>query len=117
MRPPKGRSDPPMAVRFGSVLTAMATPFRDDYSLDLPGAQALARHLLDNGSDALVVTGSTGEAATLTHREKVDLYRAVVEAAEGRGKVIAGTGTYDTAESVELSREAEEAGVDGLLVV
>jgi len=106
-----------MAVRFGSVITAMATPFRDDYSLDLPGAQALARHLLDNGSDGLVVTGSTGEGATLAHREKVDLYRAVVEAAEGRGKVIAGTGTYDTAESIELSREAEDAGVDGLLVV
>ena len=106
-----------MAVRFGSVITAMATPFRDDYSLDLPGAQALARHLLDNGSDGLVVTGSTGEGATLAHREKVDLYRAVVEAAEGRGKVIAGTGTYDTAESIELSHEAEEGGVDGLLVV
>ncbi len=106
-----------MAVRFGSVITAMVTPFRDDYSLDLEGAQELARWLLDNGSDALVVTGSTGEAATLSHQEKVALYRAVVEAVEGRGRVIAGTGTYDTAETVELTREAEEAGVDAALVV
>ena len=104
-------------ARFGSVITAMVTPFNDDYSLDIDGAQALARHLLASGSDGLVVTGSTGEAPTLSHREKTDLYRAVVEAAEGRGKVIAGTGTYDTAETAELTREAEEAGVDGALVV
>jgi 4-hydroxy-tetrahydrodipicolinate synthase len=106
-----------MTGRFGSVLTAMATPFRDDFSLDLDAAQDLARHLLDNGSDGLVITGSTGESATLSHREKVDLYRAIVEAVEGRGKVIAGTGTYNTAESVELTKEAQEAGVDGILAV
>jgi 4-hydroxy-tetrahydrodipicolinate synthase len=106
-----------MAGRFGSVITAMVTPFHDDGGLDLDGAQSLARHLLDNGSDGLVVTGSTGEASTLSHHEKVDLYRAVVEAAEGRGKVLAGTGTYDTAETVELTRAAQEAGVDGALVV
>ncbi len=106
-----------MGGRFGSVITAMATPFGEDGSLDLDGAQKLARHLLDHGSDSLVVTGSTGEAPTLSHQEKVDLYRAVVEAGEGGGKVIAGTGTYDTAETVELSRQAKDAGVDALLVV
>jgi 4-hydroxy-tetrahydrodipicolinate synthase len=106
-----------MTGRFGSVITAMATPFREDFSLDLQAAQDLARHLLDNGSDGLVVTGSTGEAATLSHEEKVDLYRAIVEAVEGRGKVIAGTGTYDTAESVELTKEAQQAGVDAILAV
>ena len=106
-----------MTGRFGSVITAMVTPFRDDFSLDLDAAQNLARHLLENGSDGLVVTGSTGEAATLSHREKVALYRAVVEAAQGRGKVIAGTGTYNTAETVELTKEATEAGVDGILAV
>ncbi|HXF57910.1 MAG TPA: 4-hydroxy-tetrahydrodipicolinate synthase [Actinomycetota bacterium] len=106
-----------MAGRFGAVITAMVTPFRDDYSLDLDGAQALARRLLETGSDGLVVAGSTGEAPTLSHREKVDLFRAVVEAAEGRGKVICGTGTYDTAETVELTRAAEEAGADAVLVV
>lgn len=106
-----------MAGRFGSVITAMVTPFNDDDSLDISGAQELARWLLDNGSDGLVVTGSTGEAATLSHAEKVDLYRAVVEAAEGRGQVIAGTGTYNTAETIQLTIEAERSGCDAALVV
>jgi 4-hydroxy-tetrahydrodipicolinate synthase len=106
-----------MTGRFGSVLTAMVTPFHDDGGLDLDGAQALARHLLDTGSDGLVVTGSTGEAPTLSHREKADLYGAVVQAAGDRGTVICGTGTYDTAESVELTRVAERAGAHGVLVV
>ncbi len=106
-----------MTGRFGSVVTAMVTPFGDDFSLDLDGAQELARWLLDHGSDALVVAGSTGEAATLSHREKADLFRAVVEAAEGRGKVICGTGTYNTAETIELNHDAEKAGADAVLVV
>ncbi|CAN5139349.1 4-hydroxy-tetrahydrodipicolinate synthase [soil metagenome] len=106
-----------MPGRFGSVITAMVTPFRDDFSLDLDGAQELARHLLENGSDALVVAGSTGEAPTLSHREKADLFRAIVEAASGRGKVIAGTGTYGTADTIELTKVAGEAGCDGALVV
>jgi len=106
-----------MTGRFGSVLTAMVTPFHEDHSLDLDGAQQLAIHLLEHGSDALVVAGSTGEAPTLTHREKVELFTAVVEAARGRGKVVCGTGTYSTTETVELSRDAEEAGADGLLLV
>jgi 4-hydroxy-tetrahydrodipicolinate synthase len=106
-----------MTGRFGSVLTAMATPFRDDYSLDLDGAQALAVRLLESGSDGLVVAGSTGEAPTLSHREKRDLFRAVVEAAGGRGKVVCGTGTYDTEETVELTRDAERARADAVLVV
>jgi 4-hydroxy-tetrahydrodipicolinate synthase len=106
-----------MAGRFGSVITAMVTPFRDDYALDLDGAQSLAAWLLENGSDALVVAGSTGESPTLTHQEKRDLFRAVVEAARGKGKVICGTGTYSTAETIELTRDAEEAGADAALVV
>ncbi len=106
-----------MAGRFGAVVTAMVTPFRDDHSLDLDRACELATHLLDSGSDALVVAGSTGESPTLSHREKLDLFRAVIGAVDGRGKVVCGTGTYNTAETVELSREAEEAGADGLLLV
>ncbi len=106
-----------MAGRFGAVVTAMVTPFREDHSLDLDRAQELARWLLDHGSDGLVVAGSTGESPTLTHGEKADLFRAVVEAVEGRGKVLCGTGTYSTAETLELTRAAEEAGADGLLVV
>jgi 4-hydroxy-tetrahydrodipicolinate synthase len=106
-----------MTARFGSVVTAMVTPFRDDHSLDLDGAQRLAAHLLDHGSDALVVAGSTGESPTLTHAEKLDLFRAVIDVARGRGGVLCGTGTYNTAETIELSRDAERLGADGLLVV
>jgi 4-hydroxy-tetrahydrodipicolinate synthase len=106
-----------MAGRFGSVITAMATPFRDDFSLDLDRAQELASWLLDHGSDSLVVFGSTGEAATLSDDEKRDLLRAVKQAVGGRGKILAGTGTYDTHHSMELTRMAEENGADAVLVV
>jgi 4-hydroxy-tetrahydrodipicolinate synthase len=106
-----------MAGRFGSVITAMATPFRDDYTLDLDGAQSLADHLLESGSDSLVVAGSTGESPTLTHEEKADLFRAIVEVARGKGKVICGTGTYSTQETIELTQLAQESGADAVLVV
>jgi 4-hydroxy-tetrahydrodipicolinate synthase len=106
-----------MTGRFGAVATAMVTPFRADHSLDLDAAQALASHLLEHGSETLVVAGSTGESPTLTHREKSDLFAAVVEAAKGKGKVVCGTGTYSTAETLELTQSAEDAGADGLLVV
>lgn len=106
-----------MVGRFGSVVTAMVTPFTKDGALDLDGARALADHLLDTGSDGLVVAGSTGEGSALSHGEKADLFRAVVEAAGGRGKVICNTGTYNTDESIELTRLAAEAGADGVLVV
>jgi 4-hydroxy-tetrahydrodipicolinate synthase len=106
-----------MAGRFGAVVTAMVTPFHEDHSIDLDRAQQLASELLDAGSDALVVAGSTGESPTLAHREKIELFRAVIEVARGRGSVVCGTGTYNTSETVELSREAETAGADGLLLV
>jgi 4-hydroxy-tetrahydrodipicolinate synthase len=106
-----------MAGRFGSVITAMATPFRDDYVLDLDGAQSLATWLLENGSDAVFVAGSTGESPTLTHKEKADLLRSTVQAAKGKGKVICGTGTYDTADSIELTKMAEKSGADAVVLV
>ena len=106
-----------MAARFGAVVTAMVTPFRPDHTLDLDGAQTLAAHLLEHGSDSIVVAGSTGESPTLSHREKLDLFRAVIQAVDGAGRVICGTGTYNTAETIELSREAQDLGADGLLVV
>ena len=106
-----------MAGRFGAVVTAMVTPFHEDHSLDLDAARSLAVHLFERGTESLVVAGSTGESPTLTHKEKLELFRAVIEVAEGRGKVLCGTGTYDTAETLELSREAEELGADGLLLV
>lgn len=106
-----------MAGRFGSIVTAMVTPFRDDHAIDVDGAQRLSSWLVDNGSDAIVVAGSTGESPTLTHREKSDLFRAVGEAISGRAKLICGAGTYSTAETLELTQAAENAGADGLLVV
>ena len=106
-----------MTGRFGSVITAMVTPFREDGALDLDRAAELARWLLDHGSDGVVVAGSTGESATLSDREKVELFRTVAEACRGRGQVIAGTGTYDTRHSVHLTEEAERAGADAVLVV
>ena len=106
-----------MSGRFGSLITAMVTPFRDDHAIDIDGAERLAAHLLDSGSDAIVVAGSTGESPTLTHKEKSDLFRAVGGVVRGRGQLICGTGTYSTAETLELTQAAEDAGADGLLVV
>ena len=106
-----------MAGRFGSVITAMVTPFKDDGSIDLDRAQELVAWLLEHGSDGLVIAGSTGEAATLADEEKTGLWRAAVEAARGKGPIIAGSGTYDTRHSIHLTEEAEKAGCDGLLVV
>ncbi len=106
-----------MTGRFGSVVTAMVTPFREDHAVDLDRAQELAVDLVGHGSDAVVVAGSTGESPTLTHHEKVQLFTAVGEALRGKGKMLCGTGTYSTAETLELTAVAEEAGADGLLVV
>jgi 4-hydroxy-tetrahydrodipicolinate synthase len=102
---------------LGEVLTAIATPFRVDGAVDLDGFRRLARHLVANGSDGLVVTGTTGEAPTLTDEERLDLYAAAVDEVGDRATVVAGTGTYSTAHSVHLTRQAHELGVDGFLVV
>ena len=103
---------------FGQVLTAMITPFTETGQVDYEKVWRLARHLTDHGSDGLVVTGTTGESPTLAADEKIAIYRTVVESVTGRDvRVIAGTGTYDTAESAHLSRRAADAGVHGLLAV
>jgi 4-hydroxy-tetrahydrodipicolinate synthase len=102
-------------ARFGEVITAMVTPFGDDLSLDLDGAKRLARHLVDNGSDGLVIAGTTGEASTLSVDEHLSLLAAVREAVTV--PVVAGTGSNNTAEAVHLTQEAERLGVDGALVV
>ena len=101
---------------IGRLLTAMVTPFDDEGRVDYAQAQRLALALLDSGSDGVVLAGTTGEAPTLNHDEKVRLFSEVKRAVDGRGTVIAGTGTYNTAESVELSRDAERAGVDAVLL-
>jgi 4-hydroxy-tetrahydrodipicolinate synthase len=103
--------------RFGPVLTAMVTPLKADFSVDWAKAAALASHLVQNGSDGLVVAGTTGESPTLSPSEKLKLFHVVLEAVGDRATVIAGTGSYDTAETIHLSREAERVGVHGLLLV
>lgn len=102
---------------FGRLITAMVTPFAPDGSVDLEVTRHLARHLVDTGSDGLVVTGTTGESPTLSDEEKLALYHTVVDELRGRAAVIAGTGTNDTAHSVQLTKGAEQAGVDGILAV
>ena len=102
---------------FGEVLTAMITPFTDTGEVDYDKIWRLARYLVDNGSDGLVVTGTTGESPVLSADEKVAIYRAVVEAVGERATIVAGTGTYNTAESVELSQRAADAGVDAVMAV
>ncbi|MCY3960692.1 MAG: 4-hydroxy-tetrahydrodipicolinate synthase [bacterium] len=102
-------------ARFGKVLTAMVTPFRQDGSLDLDTAASLAQWLSDNGSDGLVIAGTTGEAPTLTHDEQIELIGAVVAAVDI--PVVAGAGSNDTAAAVELTERAQEAGANGVLSV
>lgn len=101
---------------IGGVLTAMVTPFGADGSVDEDAAVRLMHHLLDNGSDGLVIAGSTGESATMTDDEGVRLWKLAV-AESGGAPVIAGSGTNDTRHSVELTERATEAGVDAVLIV
>ncbi|MEA2685817.1 MAG: 4-hydroxy-tetrahydrodipicolinate synthase [Actinomycetota bacterium] len=112
---PRTPEYPEAMARFGAVVTAMVTPFDVEGALDLDGAAALARWLADHGSDGLVVAGTTGEGSVLTDDEKLDLWRAVSEAVTI--PVVAGTGSNDTAHSVELARRAAGAGAAGVLVV
>lgn len=102
---------------FGRVVTAMVTPFDASGAVDLPLAGRLARHLVDQGSDGLVVSGTTGESPTLSWQEQLQLLQAVREAVGADAQVLAGTGSNCTAEAVEATREAAAAGADGALVV
>ena len=105
------------AAPFGRLLTAMVTPFARDGSLDEAGSARLVEHLVATGHDGVVVSGTTGESPTTSDEEKERLLRAVVEAASGRLRVLAGVGTNDTAHSEHLARTARAAGAEGLLVV
>jgi 4-hydroxy-tetrahydrodipicolinate synthase len=102
---------------LGEILTAIVTPFKRNGSVDLERFRSLASHLVDNGSDGLVVTGTTGESPTLSDDERFALYEAAVAEVGDRASVVAGTGTYSTAHSVHLTEQAKELGVDGFLVV
>jgi len=101
----------------GRVITAMVTPFDDDLAVDYGRAGALAQRLVEQDSDGLLVSGSTGESPTLTRDEKIELYRAVKQAIGDKAKIIAGTGSSSTADVIELTRAAEDVGVDAALVV
>jgi 4-hydroxy-tetrahydrodipicolinate synthase len=102
---------------LGEVLTAMVTPFDRDGAVDFGAFRRLCGHLLENGSDGLVVAGTTGEAPTLSDEERLELFAVAVDTVGDRASVVANTGTYSTEHSVHLTREAQKLGVDGFLVV
>ncbi|MFL5973311.1 MAG: 4-hydroxy-tetrahydrodipicolinate synthase [Gaiellaceae bacterium] len=102
---------------LGEILTASVTPFDADGAVSVPRFRELTSYLVDNGSDGLVVTGTTGESPTLADDERFALYEAALETVGDRATVIAGTGTYDTRHSIHLTQKAHELGVDGFLVV
>ena len=104
-------------AEIGRLITAMVTPFNDQGEVDYDQAKALAKALVASGSDGVLVSGTTGESPTLTDDEKLRLWAEVKDALGDSGAVIAGTGNYSTAESIELSKEAEQQGVDGILLV
>ena len=103
--------------RPARVLTAMVTPFAEDLSVDYPKARALARRLVQSGSDGLVVSGTTGESPTLSHEEKLKLFEVVLDEVGGEAVVFAGTGTNDTRASINMTRDAERVGVHGAMLV
>jgi 4-hydroxy-tetrahydrodipicolinate synthase len=106
-----------MVSMLGAVLTAIVTPFQEDGAIDFEAFQRLAQHLVDNGSEGIVVAGTTGESPTLSDSERIDLVRAAVEAVGERATIVAGTGTYSTAHSVHLTEQAHQAGADAFLIV
>lgn len=107
-----------MEAVFGKVVTAMVTPFKaDDLEVNWEIVPELTDYLIENGSDGLVVAGTTGESPTLTFEEKVRLFKEVKERAKNKARVIAGTGSYCTAESIHLTKAAEEVGVDAIMLV
>lgn len=106
-----------MISDFGHVLTAMITPFNKDMTINFSLVRKLALHLVQNGSDGLVVAGTTGESPTLSKEEKIELFKAVVEEVGGKAVVLAGTGGNSTKESIALTQAAQKAGVDGVMLV
>ncbi|MEH7301602.1 4-hydroxy-tetrahydrodipicolinate synthase [Neobacillus drentensis] len=104
-------------MNFGQILTAMVTPFDQQGEIDYIATKELINYLITNGSDGLVITGTTGESPTLTTEEKVDLFKFVVDVVDSRVPVIAGTGSNNTRASISLTKQAEDAGVDGIMLV
>lgn len=105
------------STRFGRVITAMVTPYTEEGQVSYATAEKLAAHLVDNGSDSLVICGTTGESPTLTWEEEHNLFRAVQNAVGDRAKIIAGTGSNSTSEAISATQKAEALGLDGSLQV
>lgn len=108
-----------MTLRYnaGEVITAMVTPFDENREIDFPSVKKLAKHLIDTGSDAILVAGTTGESPTLTHEEEYELLRVVKDVAEGKAKIIMGAGSNCTKTAIESSKKAKEIGADAVLSV
>ncbi|MBT2756944.1 4-hydroxy-tetrahydrodipicolinate synthase [Mesobacillus foraminis] len=104
-------------TNFGQLLTAMVTPFDELGEIDFHATKHLINHLIQTGTEGLVVAGTTGESPTLTSEEKLDLFKFVVEVVDGRVPVIAGTGSNNTRASIALTKAAEATGVDGIMLV
>ncbi|WP_026573745.1 4-hydroxy-tetrahydrodipicolinate synthase [Bacillus sp. UNC438CL73TsuS30] len=104
-------------MNFGQVLTAMVTPFDHEGEIDFNATRTLVNYLIENGTDGLVVVGTTGESPTLTTDEKVEFFKFVVDVVNGRIPVISGTGSNNTKASISLTKQAEAAGVDGIMLV
>lgn len=104
-------------MELGRIGTAMVTPFDEQGQIDEGLTHRLVEHLITNGTDSLIINGTTGESPTVTREEKLQMLRWVKDAAKGRVPIIAGTGSYNTAESIEMTKEAEELGVDGVMLV
>ncbi|WP_339170275.1 4-hydroxy-tetrahydrodipicolinate synthase [Anoxybacillus sp. FSL W8-1294] len=104
-------------VQFGQIATAMVTPFDNKGNIDFAKTTQLVNYLIENGTDSLVVAGTTGESPTLTTEEKLALFRHVVDVVDGRVPVIAGTGSNNTRASIELTKKAEQIGVDAVMIV
>lgn len=104
-------------LTYGNVLTAMITPFNEDQSVNYEGAVQLAKHLTAHGSDGILVAGTTGEGATMTAEERKQLFKVIVDAVGDKVLVMGNVGTNNTAQTIEFAKEAEETGVDALLVI
>jgi 4-hydroxy-tetrahydrodipicolinate synthase len=108
-----------MNVRYdaGEVITAMITPFKEDLSVDFDSLEKLVVHLINNGTDSILVTGTTGESPTLTHEEELDILKCVRGAASGKVKIVMGAGSNSTLTAVEVAQKTEQIGADALLSV
>lgn len=104
-------------MKFGQVVTAMVTPFDNEKNIDFQAVKRLVNYLIENGSDSIVVAGTTGESPTLSNEEKLALFKHVVKTAAGRIQVIAGTGSNNTKSSIELTKQAEQIGVNAVMLV